>query len=66
MPLFSEVFILRRCQIVQASPGERGPLIARGVGCGEMAIRGAIHACDQDETRLLASLEATAARCSAN
>jgi transposase len=41
----ADAFTLRRCQIVLASArGERGPAIARGLGCGEQTVRNAIHA----------------------
>jgi transposase len=41
----ADAFTLRRCQIVLASArGERVPVIARGLGCGDQAVRDAIHA----------------------
>jgi transposase len=44
----AEAFTLRRCQIVLASVrGERVPVIARSLGCGEQTVRNAIHAFDQ-------------------
>ena len=43
----ADAFTLRRCQIVLASArGERVPAIARALGCGEQAVRNAIHAFD--------------------
>ena len=43
----ADAFTLRRCQIVLASArGERVPAIAGAVGCGEQAVRNAIHAFD--------------------
>jgi transposase len=43
----ADAFTLRRCQIILASArGERVPAIARSLGCGEQAVRGAIHAFD--------------------
>ena len=43
----ADAFTLRRSQIVLASTrGERVPAIARAVGCGEQAVRNAIHAFD--------------------
>jgi hypothetical protein len=45
----AEAFTLRRCQIVLASArGERVPVIARSLGCGEQTVRNAIHAFTQD------------------
>jgi transposase len=44
----ADAFTLRRCQIVLASArGERVPVIARALGCGEQTVRNAIHAFDQ-------------------
>jgi transposase len=44
----ADAFTLRRCQIVHASArGERVPVIARQLGCGEQTVRNAIHAFDQ-------------------
>jgi transposase len=44
----ADAFVLRRCQIVLASArGERVPVIARSLGCGEQTVRNAIHAFDQ-------------------
>jgi transposase len=44
----ADAFTLRRCQIVLASArGERVPTIARHLGCGEQAVRNALHAFDQ-------------------
>jgi transposase len=41
----ADAFTLRRCQIVLASArGERVPAIARALGCGEQAVRDALHA----------------------
>ena len=41
----ADAFTVRRCQIILASArGERVPVIARGLGCGEQAVRNAIHA----------------------
>ena len=41
----ADAFTLRRCQIVLASArGERVPVIARSLGCGEQTVRNAIHA----------------------
>jgi transposase len=43
-----DAFTLRRSQIVLASArGERVPAIARALGCGEQAVRNAIHAFDE-------------------
>jgi transposase len=43
----ADAFTLRRCQIILASArGERVPAIARSLGCGEQAVRDAIHAFD--------------------
>lgn len=43
----ADAFTLRRCQIVLASArGERVPAIARSLGCGEQAVRNAIHGFD--------------------
>jgi transposase len=43
----ANAFTLRRCQIVLASArGARVPIIARSLGCGEQAVRDAIHAFD--------------------
>src|SRR4051812_39009698 len=40
----ADAFTLRRCQIVLVSArGERVPAIARSLGCGEQAVRNAIH-----------------------
>lgn len=42
-----DAFTLRRCQIVRASArGERVPVIARALGCGEQTVRNAIRAFD--------------------
>jgi transposase len=44
----ADAFTLRRCQILLASTrGERVPAIARSLGCGEQAVRNALHAFDQ-------------------
>jgi transposase len=44
----ADAFTLRRCQMVLASArGERVPAIARSLGCGEQAVRNAIHAFDE-------------------
>ena len=44
----ADAFTLRRCQIVLASTrGERGPAIARSLGCSEQAVRNALHAFNQ-------------------
>ena len=41
----ADAFTLRRCQMVLASArGERAPAIARALGCGEQAVRNALHA----------------------
>lgn len=41
----ADAFTLRRCQIILASArGARVPAIARSLGCGEQAVRNAIHA----------------------
>lgn len=41
----ADAFTLRRCQIVLASArGERVPVIARSLGCGEQTVRNAIPA----------------------
>lgn len=41
----AEAFTLRRCQILLASArGERVPVICRQIGCGDQAVRNAIHA----------------------
>jgi transposase len=41
----ADAFTLRRCQIILASArGERVPAIARSLGCGEQAVRDALHA----------------------
>ncbi len=43
----ADAFTLRRSQIVLASArGERAPAIARSLGCGEQAVRDALHAFD--------------------
>jgi transposase len=43
----ADAFTLRRCQIVRASVrGERVPVIARTLSCGEQTVRNAIHAFD--------------------
>ncbi len=43
----ADAFTLRRCQMVLASArGERVPTIARALGCGEQAVRDALHAFD--------------------
>ena len=43
----ADAFTLRRCQMVLASArGERVPAIARALGCGEQAVRDALHAFD--------------------
>jgi transposase len=43
----ADAFTLRRCQSILASArGERVPAIARSLGCGEQAVRDAIHAFD--------------------
>lgn len=40
----SDVFVLRRCQILLASArGERAPQIAKNLGCGSQTARNAIH-----------------------
>ena len=40
----SDVFVLRRCQILLASArGERAPRIANNLGCGSQTVRNAIH-----------------------
>jgi transposase len=40
----SDAFVLRRCQILQASTrGERAPLIARQLGCDDQTVRNVIH-----------------------
>ncbi|MBA3474881.1 MAG: helix-turn-helix domain-containing protein [Rubrobacter sp.] len=40
----SDVFVLRRCQILLASArGERAPRIAKNLGCGSQTVRNAIH-----------------------
>ena len=45
----ADAFTLRRCQIILASArGERVPVIARALGCGEQTVRNAIHAFDRD------------------
>ncbi len=45
----ADAFVLRRCQIVLASTrGERVPVIARAVGCGEQTVRNALHAFTRD------------------
>lgn len=45
----ADAFTLRRCQIILASArGERAPVIARGLGCGEQTVRNAIHAFDAE------------------
>ncbi len=43
----ADAFTLRRSQVVLASArGERAPAIARALGCGEQAVRDALHAFD--------------------
>ncbi len=43
----ADAFTLRRCQMVLASArGEHAPAIARALGCGDQAVRDAIHAFD--------------------
>jgi transposase len=45
----SDAFLLRRCQILQASArGERAPLIARQLGCDDQTVRNVIHAFNAD------------------
>ena len=45
----ADAFTVRRCQIILASArGERVPVIARALGCGEQTVRNALHAFDQD------------------
>jgi transposase len=52
----ADAFTLRRCQIVLASArGERVPAIARSVGCGEQAVRNALHAFDERGVAALAA-----------
>lgn len=44
----ADAFTLRRCQMILASArGERVPAIARSLGCGEQAVRNALHAFDR-------------------
>jgi transposase len=51
----ADAFTLRRCLIILASArDERVPAIARALGCGEQAVRDAIHAFDQDGVAALA------------
>jgi transposase len=51
----ADAFTLRRCQIVLASArGERVPASARALGCGEQAVRDAIHAFDATGVTALA------------
>ncbi len=45
----ADAFTLRRSQMVLASArGERVPVIARSLGCGEQAVRNALHAFGRD------------------
>lgn len=45
----SDVFVLRRCQILLASArGERAPQIAENLGCGSQTVRNAIHAFNEE------------------
>ncbi len=40
----SDAFVLRRCQILLASPHhERSPRIAENLRCGQQTVRNAIH-----------------------
>src|SRR5215210_1940058 len=56
----SDVFVLRRCQILLASArAERAPRIAENLGCGSQTVRNAIH--DFNE-RGLGALQAGSSR----
>jgi transposase len=45
----ADAFTLRRCQVVLASArGERVPVIARSLGCGEQTVRNTIHTFSQE------------------